>query len=681
MLRRHAVEALGAAAAAALVTIVLAAPVLQAPSERIFGAEIVGRHHDPFTVMQQFARPARLGLYSQPVTDFTGAAIARATGAVAAYNWLVLLSFPLSAAAAYLLARHLALPPAGALLAALLFAFSPFHLAHAAYHPHIAQTQWLPLYLLALWRCMDAATTRAVALLAAATVAVTLSNFYGGLIAAIVTPVAIGAYWLVRPHHGPPACPAFSRWEGGHDELQAREGPSDARHRPPPARRHAAVTLGTLACLAIAGVAFVWWTAPAVIGDRAALAFSRDDLFRYSAKWWAYLVPPVVHPVLGRFARRIWTASGVDIGLLEQQVSIGWSVVALGAIAIGGWLTKGRRPAALAAVPILTAVAIVALITSLSPERSIFGVTIPRPSALLYPLVPMFRSYARFGVVVQLMAALLAGAGASLLLARRTRPARTVCAALVVMACAEYAVWPPALWRDVLPSAAHRWVMRQHPGTRALDCQPQTPESSSVAWLTDGRIAPIDPAMGADCAEPHGASRLSAAGFSHVLVRDAWQRRWLSDHGAADGFFRQARFAAADVFAVSPREPLVYMRQIAGFWPREHDEHRSWRWMGANSSWIIVAPAPRPRVALDMEMRAFHVTRPLVVRLDGTPAQTIDVTPGLRTYRVGPLALTAGAHVLTFHSPAPATIAHAVIGNGDRRALAFSVGAWKWSVD
>ncbi len=77
---------------------------------------------------------------------------------MAAYNWLVLLSFPLSAAAAYLLARHLALSPAGALLAALLFAFSPFHLAHAAYHPHIAQTQWLPLYLLALWRCLDEAT-------------------------------------------------------------------------------------------------------------------------------------------------------------------------------------------------------------------------------------------------------------------------------------------------------------------------------------------------------------------------------------------------------------------------------------------------------------------------------------------------------------------------------------------
>jgi hypothetical protein len=45
-LRRHVVEALAALSAAALVTLVIAAPVVRAPSERIFGDDIVGRHHD-----------------------------------------------------------------------------------------------------------------------------------------------------------------------------------------------------------------------------------------------------------------------------------------------------------------------------------------------------------------------------------------------------------------------------------------------------------------------------------------------------------------------------------------------------------------------------------------------------------------------------------------------------------
>ena len=652
-MRRHAVEALAASAAALLVTIVIAAPVVRAPSERIFGADIVGWHHDPFTVMQQFARPMSLGVYSQPVTDLTGAAIARVAGAVAAYNWLVLLSFPLSAAAAYLLARHLALPPGGALLAAMLFAFSPFHLAHAAYHPHIAQTQWLPLYLLALWRCMDEATWFAAAFLTVATVAVTLSNFYGGLIAAVITPIAILVYWFARARFAP--------------------------HAP----RRLGVTVGTLACLALGGLAFVWWTAPGVMSDRAALAFTREDLFRYSAKWWGYLVPPVVHPLLGGLARRIWIAARVNEGLLEQQVSLGWSVVALGLVAMYGWLasvpTRDRRSTAEASVPILAAVAIVALVCSLSPERTILGVTVTRPSALLYPIVPMFRAYARFGVIVQLMAALLAGVGVSWLLALGTSSARTICAGLVVLAIAEYAVWPPALSRDVLPTAAHRWVMQQTDRSRVLDCEPLTPESSSVSWLTNGRIRLLDSTF-EDCAEPQLAAKLWAAGFTHVLVRDTWERRWLNDHGDAEGFHVQARFADADILAVDAREPLIYTQQITGFWPREHDDKTTWRWMGADASWTIVTPTPRPRVTLDVDMSAFHVTRPLAVRLDGDREQTLDVDQSPRTYRIGPLALTAGPHLLTFHSTAPATMADEVLGSDDHRALSFSMGAWKWSV-
>ena len=645
--------------AAVLLTIVIAAPVLRAPSERVFGADIVGRHHDPFTVMQQFARPTSLGLYSQPVTDLTGAAIARTTGAVAAYNWLVLLSFPLSAAAAFLLARHLRLPPAGALFAALLFAFSPFHVAHAAYHPHIAQAQWLPLYLLALWRCMDEATWGRAVCLAAAAVAVTLSNFYGGLIAAVITPIAAGAYWCERARFAPRAARAL------------------------------AVTAGTLAGVALAGLAFVWWNAPGVLNNGAALAFPREDLFHYSARWWSYLVPPVAHPLLGRLARRVWLASQVNVGLLEQQVSLGWSVIALSAIALyASANTQVRRytrnsvgPGLSAGpvAPMLAFIALVALVCSLSPERTLFGATLARPSAVLYVMVPMFRSYARFGVIVQLMAALLAGIGAAQLLAIRTRPARAVCAGLVALAIAEYAVWPPALSRDVLPTAAHRWVMQQTTGSRVFDCEPLTVESASVPWLTDGRIVLADTASG-DCAEPQLAARLWASGFTQLLVRDSWERYWLRDHGDAEGIHMEARFADADVFSLRPVE-LVYTTAIDGFWPREHDDNATWRWMGADASWVVVTPTPRPRLTLQIEMHAFHVTRPLAVRLDGDSEHTLEVDADARTYRIGPLALSPGTHLLTFHSAAPPTMADGVIGNGDRRALSISMGGWKWSAE
>lgn len=73
---------LALAALASVVTLAAAVSVLREPSERIFGMEIVGRHHDPFTVIDQFRRPLGVGMYSQPVTDVAGALLARATGPV-----------------------------------------------------------------------------------------------------------------------------------------------------------------------------------------------------------------------------------------------------------------------------------------------------------------------------------------------------------------------------------------------------------------------------------------------------------------------------------------------------------------------------------------------------------------------------------------------------------------------
>jgi hypothetical protein len=534
-LRGRIAEVAAVSAIAVIVTVAMAAPVLRAPSERLFGMEIVGRHYDPFIVMEQFARPISVGVYSQPVTDITGALLARISGAVAAYNWLVLLSFPLAAAAAYLLARHLALSPAGATVAAMAYAFSPFHIAHAAYHPHIAQTQWMPLYLLALWQCLDDASPAAVGFLGAAALAVTLSNFYGGLIAAVITPVAVAAYWLVI---------------GGREPF-----PRDARgkgFRPPFLRL--GITVGSLVLIAICGMAYASYAAHAVVVNRDAFAFPRVDLFRYSAKWWSYLVPPVEHPLLGATVHRFWTAVGVGVGLLEQQVSLGWGIVVLGLIAVSGWLVRDWQLPSVACVPVLVILAMTALVCSLSPERTIGTFTFVRPSALLYNVVPMFRSYARFGVVVQLMAALLAGIGVDRLRRAGTIGARVVCVALVALAAGEYAVSPSALWRDVLPTTAHRWITRQPGRVRALDCTPFNQESESVQWLTDYRVTLLGGSI-SDCTETNLSQKLAANGYTHLLVRrDTADGQWFADHPAPDGLRLAARFDDGLVFTVLPRE-------------------------------------------------------------------------------------------------------------------------------
>ena len=160
---------------------------------------------------------------------------------------------------------------------------------------------------------------------------------------------------------------------------------------------------------------------------------------------------------------------------------------AIALIAVVGWWSATRSRFA-GYVPVLVILAVTSLLCSLSPERSIGPFTFAA-LCVLYEIVPMFRAYARFGVVVQLMAAMLAGIGVDRLRRAGTRRARVAATALVALAAAEYAVPPGWLWRDVLPTAAHRWVRQQADSVRVLDCTPLTQESESVQWLTDGRVA------------------------------------------------------------------------------------------------------------------------------------------------------------------------------------------------
>src|SRR4249919_2458510 len=94
-------------AVALLSTVVMAAPVVLAPSERLFGSsQTFGRedpNRDPFIVMEQFRTGQVPGPYLQPLTDLAGRVLTGPLGPVAAYNLLVLATFPLAAAAAYLL--------------------------------------------------------------------------------------------------------------------------------------------------------------------------------------------------------------------------------------------------------------------------------------------------------------------------------------------------------------------------------------------------------------------------------------------------------------------------------------------------------------------------------------------------------------------------------------------------
>jgi hypothetical protein len=615
--------------AAAVLTAIMAVPVLRDPGTRIFGTEIVGRHLDAYTVIAQFEQPGPLTPHSQLLTDLPGAALARRTGGIVAYNVIVLFSFPLAALTAFLFVHRLTGRRRVAAVAALGFTFSPFHLAHAAYHPHVAQVQWLPLYLLALWLCLERFTAARACLLGAAAVVAVLTNFYGGFIAATVTPVAVAVFW------------GASRRHSGAD-----------------ATRHLWKTTALLAAIALAGAAFVVIVQAAEPLEEMQASFPADDLRRYGALWWAYLLPSVEHPLAGEWARTVLERAGVSDGLLEQQVSL-------------------PPPA----VPVMLALGVAGACLSLAPGQHAAGVPIPAPAVLLHDVAPMFRSYARFGVLAALAVAALAGIGAAGLWDGATKAGRLAVAVCLAAAALELPLAPPWRSHDVLPTRAHRFATTLVPDARIIELATPTKQDHALARLL-GRPMAFLTADIAEVADPRLAETLAGRGFTHALYRRPSDASRVLESRPLPGFQELQSFPDGVVLAVTPAGPPLAVRWDTGFYPREQSSEGTWRWMRENGRWTVINSGRSPiEATLEVEIAAFPGARDVEVSVNYTPYTTLKVEAGRSRHRLGPLVLRPEGTGILFQTTTPPVVAHSILGNGDPRSLSIAIWDWHWTAN
>jgi hypothetical protein len=635
---RGAAAAFGIAAAA---TVIVAWPILRSPTELVYGHEIAGRHYDAYAVMQQFAG-APVGIEAQPLTDRLGSWLARIMDPVAAYNLLVLLSFPLTAAATYALARYLVDSHAAALIAAMAFTFAPPRLAHAAYHPHIVQTQWLALYLLALFALIDRPSWLRAGALVLASATLVLSNAYGGLVGAVLTPVAIAAYAWTR--------------------------------REPTGLRALAVTLGATAAIGAAGAGLLAVRVPEIFARPSPYAFRPNEVGLYSARWWAYLTPPVDHPVWGAWSAAVFTRAGETVSLVEQQLSISYALLLLAAaglaIAAARWRIEPWRRAIVA----ISAIGAVALLVSLGPASGSCEGDAWAPACLLFRIVPMFRSYARFGLAVHLTLAIAAGAGA-VIIASRSRAGRSCAVCLLAIAAVEYAPLP---WRmhDVLPTRGHRWLAGRSDSGSVLDCMKASPSVANVPWLMKRPIAFLSAAT-PTCADPRLGGRLAMLQYSYVLVHRG--SREAPPDTALGGLTPVADFPDSRVFAVPAAPPRVAVLAAEGFFDYEYDRDGWWQWMTARGRWIVRAASPRTdRVRLSLRLQAVGSARTLDVTLDGQPAGRFPVGTTLEEFVAGPWDLTPGTHTVAFAASGPPFRPSEAWRTSDPRELTIMFRAERW---
>ena len=104
--------------------------------------------------------------------------ITKLFGPIVAYNTALLSSFIFSGFGTYLLVKYLLKNNTSAFIAGIIFAFSPVHIYHAMGHLHIMSVQWIPFFVLYLFKMMKEKTYSATILCALFYTFSALSSWY-----------------------------------------------------------------------------------------------------------------------------------------------------------------------------------------------------------------------------------------------------------------------------------------------------------------------------------------------------------------------------------------------------------------------------------------------------------------------------------------------------------------------
>ncbi len=319
------------------------------------------------------------GVLAAPVYAATGSAIA-------AHNFVLVLSFALSAQSMYGLVHYLTRRRGAAVVAATSFAFCPFVFAHLS-HIQLLMTAGLPLSLLAFHRMADQPTARRAAVLGLAMAGQTYACGYYGIF--VVLLVGFSSIYIAI-----------------------------ARRRE--AQRAYWIAVAVAAAVAIACVAPLVSVYARFAADTG---FERplDQARLYSANVGSYFASAAyLHawmlPYVGRWKEVLFP------GFIACTFGL------LGGVA--GMMTAGRQRET---ASLYISIAAVALWVSFGPDAGLYR--------LLHVVMPGFslmRAPVRFGLIFQLSLSVLAGLGLNWTLERVRRPAPWL-TVLLTLAVAESA--------------------------------------------------------------------------------------------------------------------------------------------------------------------------------------------------------------------------------------------------
>jgi hypothetical protein len=189
-------------------------------------------------------------------------------------------------------------------------------------------------------------------------------------------------------------------------------------------------------------------------------------LLSHSARILSYLVPSSANPILGGLAKSLEGSIFYGRGPIEHTLYLGIVPLALSWFAWKNRFKNGRQEEnnRLFYIRLLVFIAIGGVIFSMPPYFNLGIFKIYFPSFFMYNIFPMFRAYARFGLLVIISVSILAGIGIKYILDRIKHPKKkivfvTLTSFLILF---EFNNIPPFHVTDIThPPEVYKWLTKQ----------------------------------------------------------------------------------------------------------------------------------------------------------------------------------------------------------------------------
>lgn len=331
-----------------------------------------------------------------------------ATSPIFTYNVQIFYNFVLRGLFTYLLVLFITRNDYSAFVSGLIFAFSPFQFVRSWQHIGLTYNEWLPLCLFALLLLKEKIDSGTMPKLIFLTSLLLLFSFdYTVTYIGVVSLIAVVFYSLI--HNLKKKISIGKKWLRN--------------------------DLHFLCVLFIIGIIAFLILLPQLLDimmptpylNAQASRFNPykrpfDDLFVQSAKPLSYFLPHTTHPLFGSFTERFMGSPLYGISYTEHTLYLGWVPIFLSFLAIAykrkirHLKSESPKENNVFYIGLFCFLAFTGWVFSQPPYFTFPYFRIYMPSYFLYKVMPMFRAYCRFGILVILSVSVLSGFGIKYLL-------------------------------------------------------------------------------------------------------------------------------------------------------------------------------------------------------------------------------------------------------------------------